>query len=424
MDQITALIDGNNFYAACEQSIDPAIAGHPVVVLSNNDGCVIARSTEARGLGISMGVPYFKIQHKLKRLGIIVRSSNYALYGDMSQRLMSLLEKHCDSLEIYSIDEAFARLSRPINNDLYFWARHLRSLAYQNLGITISIGIGHNKLQAKLANNLAKTIDTKVGIFDLLNPNNYEEQLEKISIEEVWGIGCKMAHCLRTKGVNTAKQLRDMPSNELKSQYGVVGLRLQNELRGEICFPFREQLTPKKETCVSRSFSKPVTSIQELRQAIATYVVMASEKLRKQGQKAGTIKVFARTNLYHENPYNKSATTNLETASNNTTDLLAASLPLTEQIFENNKAIIKAGIIMQNLETTEYLQGHLFSKFRGKEQKKRENLIVTVDQINNRYGNGSINWAICGTNQRLRMRRVSIGRYSTTQIKNIPVVKA
>ena len=233
MHQATALIDGNNFYASCEQSLDPALIGRPLVVLSNNDGCIVARSAEARALGIAMGTPYFKARQHLNANNVVVRSSNYALYADMSQRLMSLLEAHCEELEIYSIDEAFGRICRPGNGDLQNWARALRARVRRNLGLPIAIGLGASKGQAKLANRLAKQVPAHAGIFDLGCCNNPDHWLETIAIEDVWGIGRKLARWCRLRGISNARLLRDMPSGELRAKCGVVGLRLQQELAKE-----------------------------------------------------------------------------------------------------------------------------------------------------------------------------------------------
>ena len=211
MNQATALIDGNNFYVACEQSIDPSISGQPVIVLSNNDGCIIARSPEARLLKIPMGKPYFKVRHELEQLGVVVRSSNYSLYGDMSQRLMNLLKQHSERIEIYSIDEAFAQINRPSNYDRLPWARQLRVLIHQHLGLPIAIGIGATKSQAKLANHLAKTIPKYAGIFDLMATKDQDYWLRAIDVENVWGVGKQLARWCRMRGINNAQQLRDMP---------------------------------------------------------------------------------------------------------------------------------------------------------------------------------------------------------------------
>ncbi len=424
MVQATALIDGNNFYAACEQSIDPSLVGKPLVVLSNNDGCIVARSSEARALGISMGKPYFKIRHELDRLGVVVRSSNYALYGDMSQRLMETLKSNCEQLEIYSIDEAFVHLSSPFSSDLCTWARQLRAKVHRDLGLPVSIGLGTSKGQAKLANHLAKAIPAHAGVFNLLATSNADPWLQSIAIENVWGVGRELAKWCRLRGIKTALQLRDMPSHELSMKCGITGIRLQHELHGQACLPLVQAPAPKKETCVSQSFRYPINNFIELRQAIATYVVRASEKLRRQRQHAGSITVFTRSSPFSPSFYKKTATAYLDLPSNNTADLLQASLPLTKEIFHPHRRLIKAGVTMRNLHSANYLQQHLLLGYSEEMQERREQLMKTIDHLNLQYGNGTVNWAICGLQPKWRMRRDLLSHASTTCLKQIPIVKA
>ncbi len=419
----TALIDGNNFYAACEQSVDPSLQKRPLVILSNNDGCVIARNAEAKVLKIPMGQPFFKIRKKLEMFEVEVRSSNYALYGDMSKRLMTLLRAHCEELEVYSIDEAFASIRRPINQDLQAWAKNLRALIYQNLGLPIAVGIGANKSQAKIANYLAKTIANHAGFFDFEINRNPEYWLEIIAIENVWGIGHKLAYWCRTKGIKNALQLRDMPSNALKAKCGVTGIRLQNELRGISCIPIMSKQRTKKETCVSRSFSHPITSLSELKQAIATYTILASEKLRKQNQFAGTITVFVRTSLHTSIFYSRSTTERLDVHSNNTFTLLKTSLRLTEKVFQANRLLRKAGVIMQDLLNSDYLQLHLLREENRKEESRQERLMQTIDRLNMRYGRNTVTWATCGVSPRWSMQRNYLSAASTTQLTQIPIIR-
>ncbi len=419
-----ALIDGNNFYAACEQTVDPSLIDQALVVLSNNDGCVIARNAKARCLGILMGQPYFKIRHEIERLNIKVRSSNYALYGDMSQRLMALLEKHCEELEVYSIDEAFAKINRPPNNNLRTWARQLRENIYQDLGLQISIGIGASKGQAKLANHLAKTMPNHAGIYDLGNVKDPETALANVAIEDVWGIGKNIAQWCRARRINNAKQFRDMPSQTIQAKWGVIGIRLQKELQGLSCLSVSNKKIAKQETCVSRSFSKPITEIEELRQAIARYVVLASAKLRKQGQYAGTITVFARTSAFASIFYSRSATTHLDLYSNDTSVLLKSSLGLTERIFHPHHLLMKAGVVMKNLVGDDCLQLHLLERYSPKEASHRKHLMTTIDRLNQRYGNDTVKWAICGTSKKLGPQRKYLSAAATTRLAEIPVVNA
>ncbi len=423
MTRTTALIDGNNFYAACEQSIDPSLTNRPLVILSNNDGCIIARSTEARDLGIKMGQPYFKFQQELKRQGVVVRSSNYSLYGDMSQRLMSLLESHCEQVEVYSIDEAFAYINFSTNKELISWARKLRTLVRQSLGLPISIGLGASKGQAKIANHLAKAMPTHAGIFNLITTKDLDSQLATIKIEDVWGIGHKLSHWCRLQGINTALELREMSSSQLYAKCGVVGIRLQNELRGQECLPLSMAVKAKQETCVSRSFSHPITNLEGLQHAIASHAVRASEKLRQHKQYARAITVFARTSRFNSSFYSQTATTKLDMPSNDTKIILEACLKLTKQIFQPHKALIKAGVLMQGLQSDHYQQQNLLTSTLN-QTKKRERLMNTIDNLNHRYGNGTINWAICLKNQPWNTSHDNLSHAATTRIKEIPIVKA
>ncbi|WP_028952224.1 Y-family DNA polymerase [Synechococcus sp. CC9616] len=424
MPQATALIDGNNFYASCEQSLDPSLIGRPVVVLSNNDGCIVARSAEARALGIAMGTPYFKARRELQRQNVVVRSSNYALYADMSQRMMAVFEAHCEDLEIYSIDEAFGRMSRPHDGDLQSWARGLRARVRRDLGLPIAIGLGASKGQAKLANRLAKRVPGHAGIFDLIRCDDADGWLESVEIEDVWGIGRKLARWCRLRGISNARLLRDMPSGELRAKCGVVGLRLQRELRGHACLPLDLAPSPKQETCVSRSFSRPITSLEELRQAVATYVVRAAEKLRKQRQRAAALTVYTRTSPFIPAFYSQAASTTLDLPSNDTAALLETALPLVNHIFRPHRQLAKAGVLMQHLQGTDILQSHLLVPMSDEEQAKRERLMQTIDRINHKYGRNSLQYAACGLSQPWLMKREQLGANSTTRLDQIPIVHA
>ena len=424
MAQAIALIDGNNFYASCEQSLDPSLIGKPVVVLSNNDGCIVARSAEARALGIAMGTPYFKARQELERQNVVVRSSNYALYADMSQRLMSLLEAHCEELEIYSIDEAFGRISRPHDGDLQHWARRLRARARQDLGLPIAIGLGASKGQAKLANRLAKQVPAHAGVFDLGRCQDPDRWLETIAIEDVWGIGRQLARWCRGRGVSNARLLRDMSSGELRAKCGVVGLRLQRELQGHACLNLDLAPAPKQETCVSRSFSRPISNLEELRQAVATYVVRAAEKLRKQRQRTGALTVYTRTSPFAPGFYSQAASCRLDLPTNDTAILLDAALPLVNRIFRPHRPLAKAGVLMQHLQGTETLQTHLMVPLSAEEQMRRDTLMQTIDQLNRRYGRGTIQWAACGLHPSWMMRRERLGRTATTRLSDVPLVQA
>ncbi len=426
----TVLIDANNFYASCEAALDPSLLGRPLVVLSNNDGCIVARSAEARALGIPMGTPYFQVRSRLEQLGVVVRSSNYALYADMSQRLMATLAPWLEELEVYSIDEAFGTLSRPRSlagtpADLTVWGQDLRRQVRRHLGLPVAVGIAPTKVLAKLANRLAKTGAAPGGVFDLGAVADPDPWLEAVAIEDVWGIGRRLARWCRLRGIAHARQLRDCPSGELRRRCGVVGLRLQQELRGHACLPLVRLPPAKQETCVSRSFSQPVTTAVELRQAVATYLCRAAEKLRRQRQRAGALTVFVRSSPFNGTRfYANAATVQLPVASNDTAVLLAAALPLADRLFRPHKPLQKAGVLLQQLQPLDQLQHHLLQPLPPEEQRRREALMATVDGLNRRYGQGTVQWAACGLRPHWAMRRSRLSRAATTRLSDLPLVRA
>jgi len=421
MDAI-ALIDGNNFYASCEQSINPALRKKPLVILSNNDGCIIARSPEARVLGIRMGTPYFKAKKKLNQFGVIVLSSNYSLYGDMSKRLMNLLRKHCEKIEIYSIDEAFVSISRPKDNNLYSWARSLRSFIYQNLNITITIGIGENKVRAKLANKLAKEIDDSSGILDLSNIKNQDPYFKRVSVENIWGIGNQTSKWLRSKGIKNAKEFKEMNEHEITKKLGIVGKRIQLELKGYKCLPIESIKNKKKEIRVSRSFGEPITKSEDLNQALAIYAITASKKMRIQNLQTSTIIVFTRTSLYSNDNYQKSAYKNLVEPTNNTTIILKIVLELAKEIYSPEYKLAKAGVLMQNLTSYNYLQKSINNSLYEETSLKEDKLIRTIDSLNSKFDNRAITWGITKRKQNWRMNKNLLSGTSTTNIDEIPII--
>ena len=421
MDAI-ALIDGNNLYASCEQSINPALRKKPLVILSNNDGCIIARSPEARVLGIRMGTPYFKAKKKLNQFGVIVLSSNYSLYGDMSKRLMNLLRKHCEKIEIYSIDEAFVSISRPKDNNLYSWARSLRSFIYQNLNITITIGIGENKVRAKLANKLAKEIDDSSGILDLSNIKNQDTYFKKVSVENIWGIGNQTSKWLRSKGIKNAKEFKEMNEHEITKKLGIVGKRIQLELKGYKCLPIESIKNKKKEIRVSRSFGEPITKSEDLNQALAIYAITASKKMRIQNLQTSTIIVFTRTSLYSNDNYQKSAYKNLVEPTNKTTIILKIVLELAKEIYSPEYKLAKAGVLMQNLTSYNYLQKSINNSLYEETSLKEDKLIRTIDSLNSKFDNRAITWGITKRKQNWRMNKNLLSGTSTTNIDEIPII--
>jgi len=355
---------------------------------------------------------------------VVVRSSNYALYGDMSQRLMSSLEPWVAELEVYSIDEAFARLPRPRHGDLSHWAAELRSRIRHNLGLPIAVGLAPSKVLAKLANRIAKTDNRHAGVFDLGRTQDPTPWLDQTPVEEVWGIGRRLGRWCRLRGIGNARQLRDMASAELQAKAGVVGLRLQLELQGVSCLPLDESPAAKRETCVSRSFSRPILTEDDLRQAVATYVVRAAEKLRQQRQRAGRLTVFARTSPFSAGFYSQAAGATLPLASQDTAVLLQAALQLVPLLYRPHKRFAKAGVLLQDLQPEQQLQHHLLAPLPAAEQQRREALMQSIDRLNRRYGRGSVQWAACGLTPAWMMRREQLSRAATTRLSDLPTVWA
>ena len=424
MTEAIVQIDGNNFYASCEQMIDPSIKGKGLVILSNNDGCIIARSSEARRMGIPMGQPYFKLKHKLNRLNINVRSSNYELYGDISNRLMELLKRNCEALEIYSIDEAFGIIKRPKDKCLYQWGKDLRALVYQNIGIPITIGIGETKVLSKLSNHIAKNIQKNSGMFDIGVIENKDYYLNQIMVDKIWGIGKRMSKWLKDKGINNARELREMPSNQIKEKYGVIALRIQNELKGQPCIPIKEKASDRKEICVSRSFAYPIDSLEELNQAISKYALIASNKLRKYNQLSSAITVFTNTNIHSKYFYRSNSTEKLNIPTADSRVMLKKSLELTKKIFKPYNNLIKAGVIFHKLQSNKYKQNLLFSNQNVQKELNIERLNNLIDNINKKNGRDTLVWGSSSINESWSPRREKLSSLNTTTIERIPTIFA
>ena len=424
MSKVILQIDGNNFYASCEQMIDPSVKGKALVILSNNDGCIIARSSEARKMGIPMGQPYFKLKNKLTKLNITVRSSNYELYGDISNRLMQLLRKNCEELEIYSIDEAFGTIKRTKEKCLYQWGKDLRALVYQNIGIPISIGIGETKVLSKISNHLAKLIPNNSGIFDIGIIENKDYYLNQIKVDKVWGIGKRMSIWLKNKGITNARELRDMSSKQIKEKYGVVGLRIQNELQGNLCIPIKESSPDRKEICVSRSFSSPIDSLEELNQSIINYILIASYKLRKYNQLSSSITVFTNTSRHSTDYYRSKATEKIDVPTSDSRIMIKISLELTKKIFKPYRKLIKAGVILHNLQSNKYKQKVLFNQQFIEKDLCQEKLNNIIDKINNSNGRDTINWGSSIIEKEWVPRRKKVSPIKTTNIESLPTIYA
>ncbi len=419
-----ALVDCNSFYVSCEQVFNPKTWGKPVVVLSNNDGVIVSRSPEAKALGIPMGAPFFKVQALLEKHQVQVFSSNYALYGDLSDRVMTILGSFAPELEIYSIDEAFLDLSGFQHLDLTEYGLQIRKTVLQWTGIPVSIGIAPTKVLAKIASRVAKKSPEARGVFDLSTCDRIETVLAATPVEDIWGIGRRYSKWLRVHNITSALELRDASDDLIRKKMGVVGLRLLQELRGVSCLSLDLCPNPKHETCVSRSFGRPVESLQELQEAIATYTSRAAEKLRRQKQAATSMQIFARTSLFEEaeGVYSNSTYLTLPVATNITPQLLNVALRGAEALYRSGYRYKKAGVIMLGLVPENCIQGNLLEPVS--DWQKDQSLMRVLDQINTRFGSGTLRYAPAGFKQGWKMSAAQHSPRYVTCWQELAIAKA
>jgi DNA polymerase V len=417
--KIIALVDCNNFYASCERVFAPHLRAQPIVVLSNNDGCVISRSQEAKALGIKMGVPLFKIRHDIERHHIQVLSSNYTLYGDMSDRVMQVLAEFTQTLEVYSIDEAFLEI--PVAQaDYAKYCQQLRLTVLRSTGIPVSIGIGTTKTLAKLANHMAKNHPAYEGVFDL-TCGDQAVILAETAIEQVWGVGRNYARTLRVHGIETALQLRDSYDGWIKQRFGVVLLRTVLELRGVVCLPLDLKPPTRKSLMVSRSFGKPVVELPELNAAISTYTAKAAEKLRRFQLVAGVIMVFVRTSAFEDAYYSNSIKISLPIPTNFTPELLHHALLGVATLYRQGDHYKKAGVILLQLGPESMIQGNLFVDNR--DWLRSRQLMQALDAMNANQRD-SLQFAVAGGKQEWQPKAAWRSPRYTTRWDEIPLVKA
>ncbi|MFN7038503.1 MAG: Y-family DNA polymerase [Alphaproteobacteria bacterium] len=381
---IFALVDCNNFYASCERIFRPDLENKPILVLSNNDGCVIARSEEVKKLGIKMGQPYFQVKHLIKKHQIEIFSSNFALYGDISKRVMTSLKEFCPRIELYSIDEAFLDLSS--FKDPYKYGEHIRDSIRKWIGIPVSIGIGRTKTLAKLANLIAKKDITRNNVFSL-DKDNEDEVLNSIDIGDVWGIGKNWSKFLRQNNINTAKDIRDADNIWIRNHLHVVGAKTQYELRGTSCISIETDIKDKKSITVSRSFGKAINTLEALREAVISHISKAGEKVRKAKLEASYLIVYTATDKFKENYYKNSSYLALPFATDNTLELIKYSNLLIEKIYQPGFNYKKAGIILSGLRPKIYYKASLFD---NRDIKKSTNLMSALDTINANYGSKTV----------------------------------
>jgi DNA polymerase V len=394
MSPIFALVDCNNFYVSCEKVFNPKLIGKPVVVLSNNDGCVIARSNEAKAVGIRMGIPLFKIQDVIKAHGVHVYSSNYTLYGDMSQRVIEVLSQFTPDVEIYSIDEAFLDLAGFKGCSLTDYGRSIRSTVLTWTGIPVSVGIAETKTLAKIATCIAKKSKKADGVLDLTMSPYRDAALAITDVEDIWGVGRGYSRFLRSIGINNALQLSNAPDGLIKKKMGITGIRILQELRGVSCYPLEQGPPPQKEITVSRSFKHPLRDGADVSEAVAAYTSRGAEKLRAAHLEANILVVFLMTNPYsRESRYFNMKTIRLPFATSDTSELIAYARSGLDEIYREGYLYKKAGVIFRDLSSDSCTQTVLFAHNRKEHSSQ---IMEAFDMINKKFGRDSLRYAATG----------------------------
>ena len=430
-----ALVDGNNFYVSCERVFRPSLLGRPVVVLSNNDGCAIARSNEAKALGITMGAPWFQIQQKLPDSGVIALSANYTLYGDMSDRMTSIAAGLGPEQEIYSIDECFIGLAG-VRGDLVARGHAVRERILQWIGIPTGVGIGATKTLAKLANHVAKSADRKPGSYPVefarvcnlarLPASDMDAVLAATHACDVWGIGPRITEQLAQLGVHTALDVARMDPRVVRKRWSVVLERTVRELQGQPCIDLEAVASAKKEIAVTRSFGRPLTALADLIEAVTAYASRAGEKLREQEHCAGQVLTFIHTSPFRkqDRQYSRSITVPLRKPSCDSTALAATAVRGLRSIYRPDFNYAKAGVMLLDLQTRDLEQGELDLDDPGAD---RTRLMETVDTLNDRYGRDTVSIAsagVAGDKRRFSMKRERKTPEYTTRWEDMPVARA
>jgi DNA polymerase V len=413
------MVDCNNFYASCERVFDPSLEGKPVVVLSNNDGCVIARSNEAKALGVAMGEPAYKREDFYAQSGVRVFSSNYALYGDMSARVMRTLGQFCAEAEIYSIDECFLMLRGLDSASLLDTAREIRRTVRKWTGIPVGVGIARTKTLAKVANRLAKKGD---GVRLLENEDDIDRVLQGTEPGDVWGIGRRSARFLAACGVRTSLDLKRRPDDWVRRNLTVTGLRTVLELRQTPCIALEDAPPPARSLVCSRSFGTRVESLTSLEEAVSAYVQRAGEKLRRKGLVAGAVQVFLETNRFQPGPqYSASRCRTLPAPTSDTLALHAPTLQLLRELHRPGYRYQKAGVVLLDLAPAGHRQLS-FLEPRGEERTRREALMRVMDRVNTMHGRGTLTLAASGLGKKeWHIRQERRSPHYTTSWAELPV---
>ncbi len=412
------LVDCNNFFVSCERVFDPSLIGKPVVVLSNNDGCVISRSNEAKALGIAMGVAAFECDALFKKHGVRVFSSNFSLYADMSARVMQTVAEWASDIEIYSIDEAF--LFVPYTNDYTHYGQRIRKIVKQRTGIPLSVGIGPTKTLSKVANKLAKKRSEYNGVFDITHHPQMDTLLAAHPVADVWGVGRRYAKLLTGVGIMTARDLKNAPDGWVRKKMTIVGLKMVLELRGLSCFGLVDVVPPKQSITVARSFGRLISDKRVVHEALASYMIRAAQKLRRERSLAGMGTIFISTSRYHESErYFKALNYSFQVATDYTPTLLDAVTACLDVIYKPGCLYKKAGVMLSDLVAVHEMQLDLFSPVP--DRTRQRNLMKAYDTITTRFGS-VISYASAGIDRSWKAKRLKKSpHYTTNWYELLPV---
>ncbi|WP_018611560.1 Y-family DNA polymerase [Segetibacter koreensis] len=417
-----ALVDCNNFYVSCERLFCPSLEGKPVVVLSNNDGCVIARSDEAKAIGIEMGAPAFMMDRLLTENKVAVFSSNYTLYGSLSDRVVKTLQAFVENLEVYSIDEAFLDLTTMVYEDFTELASTLRQTVKSNVGIPVTVGIAKTKTLAKMANRYAKKHMKAAGVFYMDTDDKVKQVLSLTGVGDVWGVGKQYEKLLIRNGFKTALDLVNAPEEWIRKNMSVVGQRLLTELKGIPCIEMEETAAIKKAICTARSFGELLSSKEDVRQATANQASRCAEKLRKQKSCCKLIQVFLQTNVHRQQDkqYFRSINLDLPVATNSSAELIFYAMKGLDRIYKEGYNFKKSGVLVTNLVPENELQMSMFDK-RDREKDKR--LMGALDKVNFRFGKDLVRFAVQGYSEKWKLRQARLSPCYTTRLEDLLTIK-
>ena len=421
---VVALVDCNSFYASCEAIFKPHLKNQPVVVLSNNDGCVIARSSLAKKFGIKMGVPFFEVKELVKQNNVKVFSSNYTLYANISSRVMGVLKNYCDELEVYSVDEAFLILNKYSERSFFQRAMQIKKTVKKWIGVPVSIGIANNKTLSKIANHLAKKDELGTQVVELLERQQIEIALKVLEVGEVWGIGSRISKFLQSNSIQTAYDLYSSDPRWVRQHLGVVGERTYRELHGEMCFPIIESPEAKKQCRVSRSFESYVENFKELEQRIISYATRASEKIRSDQLQAKRITVFIRSNKFNQKnqPYYGDKTYSFISPTNDLFEIVRLAVEALSSIYKPGIKYKKAGVLLSDLSSEGVYNRDLFFQRSEKDLLKKIKVNKVFDRLNSRYGSGTICIAKENYEKFYLTRRKNLSPAYTSNFYDLPVV--